>query len=212
VRRLARSRSRRGVLEPHCIRWLLRRFHGLADSVRLAGRTGPTRTVKGRRPVDPKETLLEDVLKPAVVATHGLVGSEPCPKLLHLAMKMYGLEMLAHLSESDRPGIFVPVDFVQDGKDLAGCVLTLQDRAIFAWHTGTFRIKNFETVVPYSTVTHVEEGTRPGTRNCVALSTLRVSAERDWTLVFNHVLIGATIPLPTLLADTLQGSITYNRD
>lgn len=133
--------------------------------------------------MDPRDALFENVLKPVAIATANLVGSQPAATLLNLSMKQYGLRILEHLSEGDKSGIFVAVEFAEAGKDLDGGILTLQDRAIFAWSTGTFRIKTFDAVVPYASITSVEEAIRPRTRTCVALSTVRVSAARDWTIV-----------------------------
>lgn len=155
------------------------------------------------------DRLFDTVLKPAAITTATVVGTKQAATLTNLTMKQYGLRILAHLSESDSPGIFVPVEFTENGKDMDGCVLTLQDRAIFAWSTGTFRIKSFDAVVPYSSVKTAEEGTRPKTRTCVELNIVRVSAERDWTIVFSNALAGGKLSLPALLVDVLMGAATF---
>ena len=80
-------------------------------------------------------------------------------------MKSCGRQILAHVDEQDEGGVYAPIQIESNGKWEPGGVLTLQDRAIFAWITGTLRVKNFEQVVRYDAVTDVvDEGTEPPTR------------------------------------------------
>lgn len=78
-------------------------------------------------------------------------------KLTESVLKLCGPGILAHLSSEDQAGLFMPVDIRVGGKWESGCVLTLQDRAVLAWFTGTLKTKAFELVIPYEGVKEVSE-------------------------------------------------------
>ena len=121
-------------------------------------------------------------------------------------MGLFGDEIAAHVHGSDRAGLFVPVALVEDGKDLPACALTLQDRAIVAWSNGkTWRLKQFEAVIPFSSIKGVEQGTRPD----APTSTLRVSADRDWCFA-HHKFNGVDTDVPALLICILKGTETLD--
>lgn len=144
----------------------------------------------------------KDILHAAVSVTGAKLGSD-YDRLMSARLGLFGDEISAHISDSDRAGIFVPLELVEAGKDLPGCALTLQDRAVFAWSNGkTWRPKQFEEVVSYSSIKNVE----PGTRSETPTSTLRVSADRDWTFAHYNFAGG----VPALLIGILKRTETFD--
>lgn len=129
------------------------------------------------------------------------------------AMNLVGKEMLGHMNARDRAGLFVPVSFEDNGKELSGAILTLGDRAIFAWITGTLRIKNYETVVPYASITHVESAIRAASRMSVEREILSVHADRHWTVLHSNIFEGGR-PVAVFLERMLNGSgaVEHNED
>lgn len=78
-------------------------------------------------------------------------------KLTENVLKLCGPGIIGHLGSEDLGGLFLPVDVRAGDRWEIGCVLTLQDRAVVAWFTGTVRTKSFELVIPYEGVREVSE-------------------------------------------------------
>jgi hypothetical protein len=120
---------------------------------------------------------------------------------------LVGSEVARHLDPAEKPGLFTPANLEHDGKDRLGAVLALEDRAIIAWTTGTLRIKNFETVIPRSSVERTETGTRPAGAMSKDRETLSIVTESDtWDLVFPNVFEGGRSIVPFVVA-MLEGAL-----
>lgn len=153
----------------------------------------------------------DDILIEAANFTCQQVGTRECQSLVEKSLKLCGNEIERHLQATDKPGLFAPVFFARDDKEQPGCVLTLEDRAIFAWITGTFRVKNFEAVVPYSTIKQTDADTKSATRGSGGLDVLRVEADDNWTIVFPNI-CGDGMNLPEILRGVLCGAVTLQHD
>jgi hypothetical protein len=124
------------------------------------------------------------VVATSAEAAISYVGSRQFEKLAVAALNLCGAEVAVHLRADDTPGLFVPLEIEADGKERIGAVLALTDRAILAWTIGTLRIKNFEAIVPYGSIEHIDLSTRPYSRLSGSRDVLRVDAAQSWTLVF----------------------------
>lgn len=90
------------------------------------------------------------------------VATDVFVKLTKNTLNLTGDEIGRHVKSTDGPRLFSPLEVITDGKDRLGAILTLDDRAVLGWTVGTFRMKNFETVIPYSSIESIELGTRAG--------------------------------------------------
>lgn len=125
-------------------------------------------------------------------------------KLTESVLKLCGPGMLAHLSSEDQAGLFMPVDIRVGGKWESGCVLTLQDRAVLAWFTGTLKTKAFELVVPYEGVKEVSEiAVEPKTWRQAEQVTLEVDGSVPATIKVRRP--GKGWDFPKLLQDAFLG-------
>ncbi|GEM_PF-6729559 len=152
-------------------------------------------------------------LRPAIEATARMAQSEEYMK--HVAnLGPWSRELAAHMSEGDRASMLVPAAFdgaegTREGKPANGWVLTLQDRAVFVWWTGLIRIKDYDAVVPYASITSTERDWKPATTFCVTLPLLRVHAEQTWTIEFPNC-FGAEALVPHFhLPGVMAGAITF---
>lgn len=167
-----------------------------------------TEATPDRAPLDPHDILLN-----AVDATLGFVDTQQFLRFLEMTVQLNGSALLEQLRPEDRASLLVPVDFVIDGKPRQGSILLLQDRALFAWQVGTFRLQDFLVVVPYSSIERVATDTKPASTFSVALPIVRVSAGREWEIIINNVCLdGARMRLDNLLAGALDGSVTFDFD
>lgn len=140
------------------------------------------------------------------------IGTKRFVQVVEPALRIVAADMSERMTDDDRPGLFVPANISQDGaKPLTGAVLTLEDRAILAWITGTFRIKNFVEVVPYRTIADVSRSLKAATTLSVELPMIRVSAERSWDIVFDNVFEGGR-DVTIMLAGILSGAVTFGFD
>lgn len=95
-----------------------------------------------------------------------LVGQVRWSELTNACLGACGKAILAHVATGDEGGLFSPIEVEHEGKWRPGGVLTLQDRAVFGWWIGTFRVKNFEVVLEYSGISEVvREEIIPSTRS-----------------------------------------------
>ncbi len=154
----------------------------------------------------------EEILSGAFTFTSVQVGSDACTELGVNRLRVFSKTILAHLSEDDRAGLFVPVKFARDGKEHPGCILTLEDRAVFTWSTGTLRVRNFGAVIPYTTVRDIEEATDPVTIRSGSLGTIYMQAEEDWTVIVPNELDGEGMSVPALLKFVLYGAVSFEYD
>jgi len=136
------------------------------------------------------------------------VASKRFESLSFRAVKLVGREVVAQVRPTDRTGLFVPVSFYINGKFEPGAVVTLEDRAIFAWVTGNIRIKNFEAVVPYNSVTAVKDSETEPTRTAPALPLITVTADNQWLLRIETT--EASPKIPFLLGGVLTGASTFD--
>jgi hypothetical protein len=149
----------------------------------------------------------QDIVIDSAASSAEMVATEGFAKLTKHALRLTGSEIARHVASTDRRGLLAPVELVKDGKRLLGAILALEDRAIVAWTTGTLRVKNFETVVPYGSIESIEVGTRPGGAMSKARETLRIKADGQvWDLVFANVFEGGTSIVP-FIAGMLDGAI-----
>lgn len=149
-----------------------------------------------------------EIIGDAAATTLELIDTDQCQKQLEHAIKLMGQELIDHIQHDDLAGIIAPVSIEVEGKDVLGCVMTLQDRAILAWSIGVLRIRNSSVVVPLSSITSVVQRSRPGGRLRIEASVIDVFAERTWTLTSDAFADGAD-RLATILAGVLEGSITF---
>jgi hypothetical protein len=149
----------------------------------------------------------QDVLFGAAQFTADAVGEERLVRTIENNLKLSGQEILRHVRPNDRGGIFTPALFQMDGKEPHGCVLTLQDRAILAWTTGTFRIRNFSEVVPYASVKVVELRQSPAEETRIELT-----ADQRWSLRFVFDGLEGGLNIPALLVGVLDGSVQFEHE
>ncbi|HMS71736.1 MAG TPA: hypothetical protein PKB03_01760 [Baekduia sp.] len=149
----------------------------------------------------------EDIVIDSANAAANTVATDEFVTLTKHALNLTGVELGRHVTSTDVPGLFSPTEVMQDGKGRLGAILALDDRAILAWTVGTFRMKNFETVIPYSAIESLELGTRPGGAMTKDRETLRIKADaQTWELVFANVFEGGRSIVP-FLKGVLEGSI-----
>ncbi len=158
----------------------------------------------------------EQMLLAAAEFTCQLVGSNRCRKLTSNSLGLCGQELLAWFDETDQLDLFLPVELSRGGgKASVGCVLTLQDRAVFAWLEGSFKLRRFqmrncEAVVPYDTITRTEITSRPAGKFSGAQEQLQVVAADDWTIRFKG-LESQEVNLPAVLESALLGFTRFPR-
>lgn len=154
----------------------------------------------------PEEIQLAERLAESTVVTFSRMsmGEDEAIKIMNDSVRIFTKVMVESLSGADRLGLFVPVALTVEGRERGGCILTLSDRAIFAWSEGAFRRKTFSATVPYDTITHIEEGTMATDSNPES-EALRVKAEHDWVIRFSE---GFGV-VPKWLHGILNGAITF---
>lgn len=129
-------------------------------------------------------------------------------EMIRTSVDLYGTQLVNHVDRTDVPGILLPVDVFTEGKWRTGALLTLQDRAIVAWAIGTVRIRSFERVIPFATISQVSsrpaESTLNRPRAILDLGCEPPVRIRIWELqgVLN----------PSILEATLRGAITFSAD
>jgi hypothetical protein len=108
----------------------------------------------GRPTIEPEKLLLD-------AANRTLRGFDTkgsfAVKLTENVLKLCGPGVIGHLDSEDQGGLFLPIDVRVGNRWESDCVLTLQDRVVIAWFTGTVRTKSFELVIPYEGVREVSE-------------------------------------------------------
>lgn len=156
------------------------------------------------------------MLLAAAEFTCQLVGGDRARQLATNSLGLCGQELLAWFDETDQLDLFLPVELARgDGKATVGCVLTLQDRAVFAWLEGSFKLRRFqmrnrEAVVPYDTITRTEITSRPAGWLRDAQDRLQVAAADDWTIRFKG-LESQEVNLPAVLESALLGFTRFPR-
>ncbi len=149
----------------------------------------------------------DDIIIDSANAAVNTVATDGFTKLTQQVMSLTSAELARHLRSDDAPGLLVPLDLEQDGKDRLGAILAVGDRAILAWTVGTFRVKYFSDVLPYEAIQSVEVGTRAAGAMTKERELLRVaSGSRSYTLVFANLFEGGQSIVP-FLAGVLDGSI-----
>lgn len=151
----------------------------------------------------------EDIIIAAADFTNSQVGTQLGQQAILDQLTLCREAIAKHLDADDRPGLFAPVMFERGGKELSGCILTLQDRAIFAWFTGVIRRKNFEVVVRYDTIQSVEPGTKSGNLIGKSREMLTVVAEETWTVLFPPGISGKGMDLTEFVRGALTGAIEF---
>jgi len=159
----------------------------------------------GFEPTDPA-----DIFARTAEFSADLANSDRFTKLVNALVPVCGKEIVSHIDPTDRGGLLVPISFLYQGKFEPGAVFTLEDRAIFAWLKGSLRIKNFEAVVPYASITNVEESMSEAKATRVSLPIIEVKADQDWTLRMDNILAEGSPKVHTLMANTLLGMISFN--
>jgi hypothetical protein len=152
----------------------------------------------------------EDILKEAAIVTAAKAGTDRCVKMVENSLKLCGKAILPYIHRGDESGLFVPLLVKHQGKEQPGCILTLSDRAVLAWITGTFRVKNFEAVIPYSSIEWIEAEAEPASRTSAARDVLRILAEDEWTIILQNI-FGDGMNIPAVLHGVLSGSVELRR-
>jgi hypothetical protein len=142
----------------------------------------------------------EQVLIDSANAAIGTVETDDFAKLTKYARGLTGAEVSRHIQPTDEPGLFSPVDVEKDGKDRAGSILALSERAIIAWTVGTFRIKNYEIVIPSTSIKTLEQRTRPGGAMSKDREVLYIETSDGvtWNLAFPNAFDGGRSIVPWL--------------
>ena len=149
----------------------------------------------------------QDVVFESANAAANTVGTEDFTKLTKNALNLTGSGVARHVSATDGPGLFSPANLIKDGKDRLAAILALEDRAIIGWTVGTFRMKNFETVIPYASISSLDLGTRTGGSMTKDRETLTITADgTTWELIFANVFDGGRSIAPFLIG-VMDGSI-----
>lgn len=154
------------------------------------------------------ERVLESIFNAANQAV-GMADEDRFTKLTELTLKLVAREVGRHLTPQRSVHLFVPVEVEVAGKREGGALVLLDGAAIIAWHTGTFRIKNAETVVPLASVTSVttadqRRGPVEGT-----WTALTIHADRTWTVCIPP---GASTLLVQTVVGVLEGWASFDED
>jgi len=101
------------------------------------GSGAPSRSAHPARAsvADPDGDQLAVVADSALAAVN-TVGTDHFYKLTNTAVGLVGRNIAAHLSATDRPGVFSPTSIEVDGKEYFGAILALADHAIIGWLVG----------------------------------------------------------------------------
>jgi hypothetical protein len=103
------------------------------------------------------------------------------------------------------------VDLSRGPKSRTAAILTLEDRIVIAWSDGTFRPKDYASVIPRSQITSVVEDVVPAKTMVVARPVLRVRASEEWTLTHHNLYEGGP-NIPAMLALSFDGGVTFDYD
>jgi hypothetical protein len=147
---------------------------------------------------------LEIVVK-AGFETALMIKTDACRALVTLDVSVLGRALARNLSPSDDPLILAPVTFGFAGGEARGCVLALPDRALFAWWTGWVNRTIDVAVVPYSTMTGIAVGTRPGSLIGLPRRMIELTADRRWTVIVPNVY--GEFPMAGLLAAIFERAV-----
>jgi hypothetical protein len=117
-----------------------------------------------------------------------------------------------HLAElvypNDRASLLLPAEFGVSGKTKLGCVLLLEDRAMFAWTVSIIRNSHQIDVVPLSSVVRVVVASRA--EGAGTSYTVNVRADGEWTLKFTPQKVkSGGMALHHVVPDVLRGGTTY---
>jgi hypothetical protein len=118
------------------------------------------------------------------------------------AVNWFGKDLLAELRANDEAAMFFPaVIFLIDGKPRLGCVMTVADRALFAWTHGRLQTKRHVEVVPFASISKVlYSDTEPSGR---PVDTIIVQAAQTWQLELPKSLSAGAFKMAPLLCELL---------
>jgi hypothetical protein len=151
-----------------------------------------------------------DVLTSSFVSTASLSGSERFATMGKNALQLFGLTMATHVAPDDKPGVFVPVQMVRDGKEFPAAILALQDRVVVGWSKGLLRPKAFAATIPHGAIRRWEDGARPGGIARVGAPALTIQADEEWAFVHHNIYIEGGPNIPNMLTMALSGAITFD--
>ena len=124
-----------------------------------------------------------------------------------------GSEIVGQLQASDRPGVFAPVDVLVNGKWEQGGVLTLTDRAIIAWFTGTFRVKTFSRVVRFAEITRVvPTAVEPARMHSDIAERVVLTIEGKESLSIRVLRFKESAILEEMIQGALTGAVTFTHN
>lgn len=152
------------------------------------------------------ESDVRDLLLTAANSTCGLARQDRFTKLVEYGLQMTGGTMRENVQDGDEPGIFVPLELHSANQWEQATFLSLQDRAVIAWWTGTVQLKHFGTVVPYDDIERIETvATEPRTWRRPERATLSVEGKNPVTLRVVRLTDG--VDLAKLVEFALLGAV-----
>lgn len=159
-------------------------------------------TATRRGPVDPVELIAS-----SAEAAAQIVGTKPFAKLTKAALTLTIPGLQGHVTDTDHPGLFAPIDVERGGKERLGGILVLRDRGIIAWDIGSFGTRSDQVVVPLASISTIERGTQDRGARYDARETLRLMThDGEWVLIFRGVFDGGRSIVPWI-EGMLKGAI-----
>lgn len=154
---------------------------------------------------------LAEILVTAASLTVAQVDHERFQAYVEAAMQLMGKGIASHLVSSDQPGLYMPLETYQGGKWVGGSILMLQDRAILAWSVGVLRVRRFEHVIAYDSVTNVDDvEVHPATSVAPEKVTLKIEGEQR--ILVRVMRLPGSLDLPIALQLTLLGAMKFDRE
>ncbi len=153
----------------------------------------------------------DEVLIDAVERGYLASGSEKERQDILKVLSVFKDALLREIRADDMAGVMALCYTLRDGKDLgSGVILTLADRALFAWMKGLLK-KPVVEAVPFSSIAGVERGVRaPSGRIRSEHPTITVKAASDWEILCSPD-VPDDAPLYGLLVDLLGGRVKVDQ-
>jgi hypothetical protein len=139
--------------------------------------------MNAQNPPKPDEIVIE-----AAQTVAGLADDSKFVTLAQDSLKLFGPQMVPLVTAGDSASFFAPILLLIDGALRPCAVLLLQDRMVFAWTTGTFRVKSHTNVAPLTSVQSISEITDvEGEGQGIRGLSFEVVTDHKWKLVFYNI-------------------------